>query len=476
MQLKGKKVLMMGLGLLGGGVSTTNWLLDRGAEVTVTDLKSEKALAASVAKVHAHIKKSSSDGAAYEETLTRLKWALGGHTEQMIRDADIVMVNPDVPKSSKYLRLAAKLGKSIVNEAGIFYGLWKGPTVGITGTRGKTTTAQWAGHLLNGSTKAIVTGNSLANPFLSGLRHNDNSVTAVTELPSFLLEHFDSAPDIAVVTNLYRDHLNRYSGLLDYARTKGQVFVHQSKSNHLILNADDEWTKYYLDSNPKSHVWLVSSRALKKGDGLYEEGGWLWYLKDGMAKRVIALKEFDREHGAHNVTNFMTAALTAHLAGCPWDVIASRMKKLPIIPYRQEVIYKSGKLTVINDTCATSPEGAMAALERFGGPNCILIAGGTDRDLDYRAWAPVLSKSIKPINTFFQQGTATTKMLKALGKNRQGRRAYGTLEQCVAKALKRAGKYVNSVVLFSPGAKSFGPFKNEYDRGQQFNKLVKNLT
>lgn len=466
---------MMGLGLLGGGVSTTNWLLDQGARVTVTDLKDEKALAASMSKVHAHIKNTSADGKAYDETLSRLHWALGGHTEQMIRAHSIIMVNPDVPKSSKYLKLARKLKKTVTNEADLFYSLWKGPTVGFTGTRGKTTSVQWCAHLLSGHTKTVATGNSLTNPFFSGLRANASGTTAVTELPSFLLEHFSHAPDIAVVTNLYRDHLSRYDGIKDYAMTKAQVFAHQTKHQHVIVNADDIWTPFFLRQKPRAHVWSVSSHPLKGGQGLYEDNGWLWFLSDGMAQRVIELKDFEGQHGSHNLRNFTIAALAAHLAGCPWNVIAKRLKKLPDIPYRQEVVFKSGRLTIINDTTATSAEGGIAALERFGGPNCILIGGGTDRGLEFGLWARAVVQYIKPENTILLEGSATKKMLKALGKDRAGRRTYATLEKCLEKALKRAGKYVNSVVLFSPGAKSFELFKNEYDRGQQFNKLVKKL-
>jgi UDP-N-acetylmuramoylalanine--D-glutamate ligase len=129
----------------------------------------------------------------------------------------------------------------------------------------------------------------------------------------------------------------------------------------------------------------------------------------------------------------------------------------------------------VNDTCATSPDGGVAALERWGGPSCILIAGGTDRDLGYSDWAKSVIRYVKPENTFLLEGTATTKMRKALKRSALGRRTYDSLEKCLEAALSRAGKYVNSVVLFSPGAKSFGPFKNEYDRGQEFNRLVKKL-
>lgn len=473
---KGKRVLVLGLGLLGGGVATTNWLLDQGAHVTVTDLKDAEALAPSVRKVGAHIKRTARDGAQYDGYRSRLTWKLGGHDEQMVHDCDVLVVNPDVPKTSPLLALAAELGKPVLNEASIFYALWRQPVVGVTGTRGKTTTTVWCSHLLDGHARSVATGNSTVTPFLSVFTRSFRArpKVAVTELPSFLLEHFGAAPDVAVVTNLYRDHLNRYDGIEDYARTKARLFAAQSSHQHLILDVDDDWTPFFAGLGPKAKLWHVSTSPLTQGKGLYVDGSDAWFLSErGLARRVVSLRGFAEQHGRHGLRNFLGAALAAHLAGCPWKVIASRMKSLPDVPYRQEVVHQAGTLTVVNDTCATSPDGAVAALERWGGPNCILIAGGTDRDLEYSDWARAVVRYVKPENTFLLAGTATEKMRRALKRSVRGRRTFDTLDRCMGAAFARAGTYVKSVVLFSPGAKSFGPFKNEYDRGQQFNKLLK---
>ena len=473
---KDTNVLVFGLGLLGGGVATTNWLLDQGARVTVTDLKSEVELAASVRKVDAHIKRSSRDGSQYDDYRSRLTWRLGGHDEAMVREADIIVVNPDVPKSSVYLKLAHEAQKPLLNEAGIFYSLWKKPTIGITGTRGKTTTAIWAGHLLDGHTKSVVTGNSTVTPFLSVFSSSFKArpKLAVTELPSFLLEHFDAAPDIAVVTNIYRDHLNRYEGFEDYVKTKAAVFLKQGSQGHLVLNADDDWTPFLESLKPAATIWHVSISPLAGGKGLYLDGDQAWFLSErGMAERVLDVSDVVTTQGEHGTRNFIAAAMAARLAGCPWSVIQARSRTLPSVPYRQETVHRSAKLTVVNDTCATSPDGAVAALRRWGGPNCILIAGGTDRDLEYDAWAKEIVGRIKPENTFLLAGTATDKMRTALKRSARGRRTFDTLEDCLKAAKTRAATYVNAVILFTPGAKSFGPFKNEYDRGQAFNRLVK---
>jgi UDP-N-acetylmuramoylalanine--D-glutamate ligase len=297
---------------------------------------------------------------------------------------------------------------------------------------------------------------------------------AVTELPSFLLEHFSAAPTVSVVTNVQRDHLNRYDGMKGYARTKAAIFTEQSERQHLILNADDEWMPFFLKQEPCAKVWTVSVRPLDEGKGLYIDGDDAWFLSErGLATRVLPVRGLAERHGRHALSNFLAAALAAHLSGCPWPVIAKRMTTLPDVPFRQEVVHRTGKLVVINDTCATSPDGAIAAVERWGGPNCMLIAGGTDRDLEYDAWAKAVVRHVKPENTFLLAGTATDKMRRALKRSVRGRRTFDTLDRCMEAAFARAGTYVNSVVLFSPGAKSFGPFKHEFDRGQTFNKLLK---
>lgn len=486
---KGKKVLVFGLGLLGGGVATASWLLDRGAFVTVTDLKDETALAPSLAKLRAQVRTGARDGREYEDRQARLAFALGGHSEDLIRAHDIIMVNPDVPAASPYLQTARRLGKRVLNEAEVFYSLYRGTTVGVTGTRGKTTTVNWISHLLGGQKKAGIAGNATAHPFLAAVGKRIQPPRYVTELPSFLLEHFTKAPDIAVITNLYPDHLNRYDGIGGYARTKAAVFQRQTANGKLILNADDAWTSFFLKQKPQARVWLTASRPLTEGNGLYRDRGWLWLQKDGVAERVFELGDFESRRGAHQVLNLMQALLVAHLSGASWSQLAPRIKTLPDISFRQEVVHAGSHLTVINDTCATSPDGAIVALERWGGPNCILIAGGTDLPtrqaglrsgrqaggLEFGVWAEAVKEHITPKNTLFLEGTATIKMRRALKRAALGRRSYSTLRTCLQAALKRAGVYANAVVLFSPGAKSFGLFKNEYDRGQQFNSLVKEL-
>ena len=169
----------------------------------------------------------------------------------------------------------------------------------------------------------------------------------------------------------------------------------------------------------------------------------------------------------------MAAALAAHLAGCSWLDIENRLNGLPEIPFRQEIIYKSDTLTIVNDTTATSPVGAFQALKRFGGSSTILITGGTDRDLDFAELGEIIPKFIQPSNLVLLAGSATEKIRLALGDFATNCPVYDSLQECVEIAFKKTSQYPQSVILFSPASKSFEKFKNEYDRGEQFNKLVK---
>lgn len=460
---KNKKVLVFGLGLLGGGVATTNWLIKQGAKVTVTDLKSREQLMPSVKKIKG-----------------KAVYKLGGHSEEDIKNNDIIVINPDVSIYNSYVQLAKKLGKQIENEATIFYKFCSKPVIAVTGTRGKTTTTNWLAHFLNSSYKAIVSGNSYEEPLLKTLGRLSEFSVVANEVPSFHLELFDGSiphPTVAVITNIFRDHLNRYKSFEDYAGTKANIFRSQTSQDNLILNYDNRWTPFLLRQKPRSKVWFFSVVKLpEKRDGVFYSGGNVFFQEKGRRVKVLNIGGFAGKRGKHNIGNLLAGSLAAYLAGVSWINIGKRIGSLPQIPFRQETVFSNKKLKIINDTCATSPDGGIAAIERFAGPSCILITGGTDRQLEYKGWARIVTRKIKPENMIMLAGSATDKMLSSLGKSYALRvSVLDTLQECMEKALVLAKKYPNSIVLFSPASKSFEKFKNEYDRGKQFNRLVGRL-
>jgi len=471
----GKRVLVFGLGVLGGGIATTNWLLKRGADVTVTDIKTKEQLAGSLRRLSGKVRLN-----------------LGGHSEEDIHRNDVIVFNPDIHVLNPYVELARRLGKIIENEATLFYQLCHQPVVAITGTRGKTTTTNWIHHLLKLRYTAIMAGNSSNDPFLRMLdrihtleskngsrrKHISKPLLVVNELPSYHLEIFNEiqqTPEIAVMTNLYPDHLNRYLSLEDYANTKSHIFINQTQDQHLILNYDNEWTPFFIDKKPRSTVWGFSmSPFLERRLGVFLKNDCIFVQGvNQSATKVLDVSGFSETYGEHNLENLLAASLTAHLRGVPWPEIQAELGRLPQIPFRQETIFENERVKIINDTTATTPEGSLVAIKRFGSSNCVLITGGTDRELDYAKWADVVRAFIRPDNIVMLSGSATDKMLKVLGPDARRVQVLDTLHDCVKAALLNVSKYRNGVVLFSPASKSFEKFRNEMDRGKQFNKLVK---
>ncbi len=392
------------------------------------------------------------------------------------------MANPDVSIKNPFIRYALRLGKRVENEATIFFGSFPAKLVGITGTRGKTTTTAWTNHFLKAGFRSAIAGNSTEHQFLKVLDRASKLDRAVAEVPSFHLELFDGvrrASDVAVITNIYQDHLNRHGTLRQYALTKAKLFEHQTPGQHLVLNADDVWTRFFLRQRPRAQVWFFSARPLPRGtQGVFYRNKAIFLQFDGRKEKIFELGDLIRERGEHNLYNLLASSLAAYLAGASWFQIQQRIASLPAVPFRQQVVFRGkpfgkaqGELTIINDTTATSPEGCIAAVRRFAGPHTILIAGGTDRDLDFSQWGKVVPRYIKRGNIVLLSGSATDKMLATLGR-RPNVKVFGTLSEAFRAALEKASCMVRAVVLFSPGAKSFELFANEYDRGKKFNALV----
>lgn len=473
--LKNKKVLVMGLGLLGGGIATTKWLVKRGAKVTVTDLKSRVDLTGSIK--------------ALGPTTKKIKLILGKHRVSDFRSHDIVVVNPAVPKESPFLKIARESGASLENEASLFFRFCKNSIIGVTGTRGKTTTVNWIHYFLKQKyPHSVLTGNSSDNPMLKTLDQLDGKSPVVVELSSWHLELLPKsgrASHIAVITNIYPDHLNRYKDITEYVSAKANIFKNQTKDDFLILNKKNSWTKFYLKQNHQSKIIYADdvekyySERLHGDDNINKLRGLHAGARDNT---FLEEKHFSQDFGEHNLQNLKTAALAANLAGVDWLTIKKATKTLPQIKFRQETIYQKNGLIIINDTTATSPDATIAALNRFGhqgyqGLTLILITGGTDKKLNFDDWAKNVKKYIKPANLFLLDGSATKKMLDTLGSKYFGSarpQFYLDFYALLTSALKYAKSIKGKkILLFSPSAASFEKFKNEFDRGELFNQFFK---
>lgn len=467
----GTKALVMGLGLHGGGVATTKWLAKHGATVTATDKRTKEVLAPSLKAL----------------AKTPATFVLGEHRKEDFKQNDLVVVNPGVPRESEYLAVAKKAGKRIENDASLFFRFTDNPVIAVTGTRGKTTTTLWIAELLKKKYPHVLpSGNTPENAFLKEFeRVQGKDIPVVAEMSSWQLEYLPiagRAPSVAVITNLYPDHLNRYKGIKDYASAKANIFHDQHEDDFLVLNYHNEWTEYFLKKRPKSIPFFVSTKSLPKAvNGLFVRGESLVFRFDGIEQKLFSVKRFIKERGVHNLENLLCAVLAIKLFDSEVIVTEKDARRLPTPRMRQEVVAKKGRLMVVNDSCATSPDGVEAALLRFSKEgNIVLMTGGTDKELEFGSLARKIKKYIPKEQLILLEGSATKKLIAELVRLKyfkgQAQEIHTDLASCIHGALTIAktlkGK---TIILFSPGAASFEKFLHEFDRGEKFNALIKKM-
>jgi len=398
-EFKNKKVVIMGLGLHGGGVGVAKFFAKQGADVLVTDLKTKKQLKKSIDKLKG----------------LPVKFVLGEHREKDFKEADLVIKNPAVRKDSPFLKMA----KKVKTDIQIFFDLFEGETIGITGTKGKSTAATLIYNLLKKEYPNIFLAGNIGITPLEVLEKINKNSRVVLELSSFELEDLKKSPRIAAITTLFEDHLNRYKNLREYINSKKPIFKYQNKNDVLFLNKDNKYTK------------LLTKEA--KG-------------------KVIFFKEGE------------LAVKIADYFKIPQKDIKKVLSSFRGVPHRQEYIATVNGVKYINDTASTTPQSTIMAIERFR--NIILIAGGEDKNLNYEELRKEIKKEVKHLILF--PGTATDKLKKGLDY---------TLVESMKQAVKKASQLAQKgdVVLLSPGAASFNMFENEFDRGNQFIKYVKEI-
>lgn len=466
-QFKNKKVLIMGLGVFGGGASSAKWFLKYGADVRVTDLRAEKDLGVSL-KMFTKKQAASID------------FILGRHRKSDFKWAEIVVVNPAVPRENEYLKLAKSSGALLVNDTSIFFQFMENTIIGVTGTRGKTTTTNWITQLLSRKYgKLSPTGNTPDNPLLAELsktRQEDTPIVA--ELSSWQLEFLPSvkkAPHIAIITNISRDHMNRYRSMTQYANAKANIFKYQTEDDFLILNRDNEWTPFLLGKKPKAHVFYISTKRLPKNtDGLYIYRGHLIFHSQGEKFLLCSIDSFVDTWGSHYLENLLATILTLILMDV--RISTDDIKKLSGVRLRQEKIYDKKGITIINDSAATSPEAMICAIDLYSSKdNAYFIVGGTDKQLDYSEAAGHIAKKISPSHLILLTGSGTTKLVSELFKLAY----FSNSEKQEFDSLEKSIKYASSLLtqpgtlVFTPGGSSFELFKNEFHRGECFNTLIK---
>lgn len=460
---KNKRITVFGLGVNMGGVGTVKFLIEHGArEVIVTDIKKREELGSALEKL-----------AKYKN----VTYVLGQHRPEDFMRVDMVIKNPVIPWTNEYVRLAEKNNVPVEMDSSIFLSLCKAPIIGVTGTKGKTTTATLIAHILEKSGKKVVRIGIGQVGVLSSLEKITPESVVVFEFSSWrlsALKHIQKSPHIAVFTNLYPDHLNYYKSMESYAADKRNIFLFQKKNDVVIANAENEWVRNLVQDAPGQLVWFGASQAID-GDGVWQEDETL-FVRQGEKQSVLMPLEQIPIKGEHNIGNVLAAALASIAFGLSLEQVRTGIRSFPGVPHRLELVAEKNGVRYYNDTAATIPEAAIAALRSFP-ESVILIAGGTDKCLKFDLLAEEILNRSKGL--ILLAGTATEKLIHALKERLPAEEKNSPIRvvESMAKAVELAsrGAHPGDVVLLSPGATSFGIFKNEFDRGEQFRKAVEAL-
>lgn len=431
--VQSKRVTVMGLGRFGGGIAVTRWLVEQGAKVLVTDRDPAEKLADSVKAL---------------EKLP-IQWRLGDHLEQDFTDTDLVVASPAVPLDNSCLAAARLAGVPITTEIKLFIERCPATILGVTGTKGKSTTTAMLGAILSARHRVWVGGN-IGRSLLFDLPKIDRDDLVVLELSSYMLEHLrpmNWSPHVAVVTMIAPDHLEWHGSFEAYTRAKRTIVQFQRSGDFAVVNGNDEGAK-----------------ELTSGAG----GRIIHFGTSGFRAFELALP------GPHNQINAQAAYAAASVLGATWDEAQEALRHFVGLPHRLQLVHEANGVRYFNDSIATIPEAAIAALNAFPPRTVIQIVGGYDKHLPFTMLSAALAERAKAALCIGKTGPVISQLM-AQSTLTSPAPAYSCGDLPTAMRMARQIAGAGDVVLLSPGCASYGEFDNFEQRGELFARLAKEI-
>ncbi|UCG20300.1 MAG: UDP-N-acetylmuramoyl-L-alanine--D-glutamate ligase [Deltaproteobacteria bacterium] len=442
-----KKVLVVGLAKT--GLATAEFLLSKGARVTVTD----------------HLSASELGSTADSAKSLGCSLALGGHPVEVFTQADLIVVSPGVPLELPELKEAQSRSIPIIGELELASRFLQLPIVAISGTNGKTTTTALVGDMLKHSGKRVFVGGNIGNPLISIFKEKEPFELAVVEVSSFQLDSMATFhPQVAVLLNISEDHLDRYPSFADYVESKCRLFANQTAEDTAVVPARDPLITVRC---------TIPSRQLnfsptKNSAHAYLESGWLMC-------RVMPgpLRRYDLNRwqlfGKHNQQNLLAAVLAATSMGAKPEAIQKTIDSFKPLPHRMELVHHWRGIRFYDDSKGTNVDSVVRSLESFSSP-IILIAGGRDKEGSYDPLVSLVRQRVKMLVLI---GEARFRLAKALGKLS----CTVVVEEMDAAVQVALGAAVaGDVVLLSPACSSFDQYEDYKARGDHFRTLVHKYT
>jgi UDP-N-acetylmuramoylalanine--D-glutamate ligase len=450
MDLKGKKVLVVGLGK--SGLAAALFLRHQGAQVTVSDIRSAESLAREIPALL-------DEGIMVEA---------GGHGLLTFRRQDLIVVSPGVPLDTPELVQARNFGRPVIGELELAARFLKGIVLAITGSNGKTTTTTLAGEMLKEAGYRTLVAGNIGLAVVGLVEESTDATWSVLEVSSFQLESTEEFhPKIAVILNITPDHLDRHGTFENYALAKERIFAKQDAGDCVVLNADSARTAEAAVRSKAPVHWFSARHEVSQGAWV-REGNLVYRAAPNAAiETILPVKKIPLK-GEHNVENVLAAACAARLAGVGAATIANAIAKFQAVEHRLEYVATINGVEYYNDSKATNVDATEKAVAAF--PGCIhLILGGKDKGSPYTPLSPLLRQRVRAVYTI----GAAAPIIEAQLRGVVPIHSSGTLAGAVnaAAAAARPG----DVVLLAPACSSFDQFENYEHRGRVFKQLVAEL-
>lgn len=439
--VQNKTVTMMGLGVLGRGVNVAKYLLEHGvSKLIITDLKSAEHLNESIESL--------------EVFNDRIEYVLERHRLQDFIETDLVVKSPGVPIGNKYIEAAIKNNVPVKMDASWCVSLLPAgvTTIGVTGTKGKSSVTHMLEHVLKVAGKPVFIGGNIRGqatlPLLDKINSGDY---LVMELDSWQLQGFHDekiSPNISVFTNFMPDHLNYYQSMSEYYFDKSAIYQYQKKTDDLVLS-------------------ISSYEALKKYNPEYFRNG-----RTAIVKSSIMPSDWQvQSPGDHNRLNAAQVYQVAKFLNLEDSVIKEGIETFKGVEGRLQKVMAINNIDFYNDTNATTPEATANSVKSFPNKKVILICGGVSKN--FPSFKPIIDAINKYVTEVILFPGGVADAIEASLKVPISKA--DNMQEAVVTSYKLSLKYADSVVIMSPAGSSFGLFKNEYDRGDQFVEAVKSL-
>jgi UDP-N-acetylmuramoylalanine--D-glutamate ligase len=429
-EIRGRRVTVAGLGKFGGNIAAARWLIEQGAaRVLVTDQSPPEKLADSVRQL---------DGLPIE-------WRLGEHRTDDFTSADLIVASPAIKPDSTYLAAARHAGVPIVTEITLFIERCPATIVGVTGTKGKSTTTALLGRMLETQFQTFVGGN-IGKSLLPDLPRIGKQDIVVLELSSFMLHYLRAmrwSPHVAVVTMVAADHLDWHGSPAAYVQAKRTIVEFQRPDDFACLNEECDLSRSFATAGT---VVRFGTRGRKPFE--------------------LTIP------GPHNQLNAQAAFAAAGVLGVSWDAAQRAIRDFPGLPHRLALVHEADGVRYFDDSIATIPEAAVAALSAFPPKKVLQIVGGYDKGLPFTAMCGALHERAKAVLCIGQTADHIANLMTEthyVGAAEVFR--CGDLATAV-KLAKREAK-PGDIVLLSPGCASYGQFENFEQRGDEFARLAR---